>query len=106
MTMKNEASIVPRNFTDLIAPTGNVYETTMIIAKRAKQVTLKTKEELNDKLARFASLTEDTEEVFENREHIAISKFYEKKPKPALVAAQEFLADQLTYRYAEEKAEA
>ena len=85
----------------LVNSTGNIYESTVIIARRSKQIALETKEELNDKLAEFASQADNLEEVFENKEHIEISKFYEKQPKPAITATGEFLADKLTYRYAE-----
>ncbi|MEM9416789.1 MAG: DNA-directed RNA polymerase subunit omega [Bacteroidota bacterium] len=99
--MKTKTAITPRNFIALANPTGNIYESTVIIAKRSKQIALKTKEELNDKLAEFASQVDNLEEVFENKEHIEISKFYEKQPKPAITATEEFLADKLMRRYAE-----
>ena len=102
--MKTKTTLTPRNFTDLISATGNLYESTVLIAKRSKQIALKTKEELNDKLAEFAFQADNLEEVFENKEHIEISKFYEKKPKPTTLATEEFLADQLMHRHPDAEA--
>lgn len=102
--MKTKKTLVPRNFSDLVKPTGNLYESIVVIAKRSKQIVLKTKEELDDKLAEFATQADNLEEVFENKEHIEISKFYEKQPKPTTTATEEFLAEKLTYRYADDEA--
>ena len=99
MMMKTKITLTPRNFTNLVSSTGNIYESTVVIAKRSKQIALRTKEELNEKLAEFATQADNLEEVFENKEHIEISKFYEKQPKPTTIATEEFLADKLTYRY-------
>ena len=101
MIMKIKTVLTPRNFMELVSSTGNIYKTTVIIAKRAKQISLKTKAELNDRLVEFPSPTDNLEEAFDNKEHIEISKFYEKQPKPAIVATEEFLDDKLMYRYAE-----
>jgi BioD-like phosphotransacetylase family protein len=70
----------------------------MIISKRANQISVEMKEELNKKLQEFASYTDNLEEVFENREQIEISKFYERLPKPSLLAAQEFIEGKIYYR--------
>jgi DNA-directed RNA polymerase subunit K/omega len=78
--------------------TDNIYETVMIIGKRANQIGVEMKEELNKKLQEFASYTDNLEEVFENREQIEISKFYERLPKPSLLAAQEFSEGKVYYR--------
>lgn len=78
--------------------TGNIYESVMIISKRANQIGVEMKEELNKKLQEFASYTDNLEEVFENREQIEISKFYERLPKPSLLAAQEFIEGKIYYR--------
>ena len=104
MMMKTKTTLTPRKFSDLVSATGNLYESTVLIAKRSKQIVLKTKEELNDKLAEFVTQADNLEEVFENKEHIEISKFYEKQPKPTTIATEEFLADKLMYRYADEDA--
>lgn len=106
MIMKTKKTLIPRNFADLVKPTGNLYESIVVIAKRSKQIVLKTKEELNDKLAEFATQADNLEEVFENKEHIEISKFYEKQPKPTTIATEEFLTDKITYRYADTEASA
>jgi len=89
----------------MASSTGNVYEAVSVISKRARQVSSNIKEELNGKLAEFASSVDNLEEVFENREQIEISKFYERMPKPSNIAVEEFLEDKIMYRYPEESDE-
>ena len=96
--MANNASIITRNLEDVAGPSGNVYESVAIISKRARQISSKMKEELNSKLAEFASTVDNLEEIFENREQIEISKFYERLPKPSLIAFQEWEAGQIYHR--------
>ncbi|MCD7914086.1 MAG: DNA-directed RNA polymerase subunit omega [Tannerellaceae bacterium] len=84
------ANTVTRDMMKLSSDTSNVYETTMIIAKRANQISVKMKHDLEKKLQEFASYNDNLEEVFENREQIEISRYYEKLPKPTLIAAQEY----------------
>jgi DNA-directed RNA polymerase subunit K/omega len=91
-------SIVTRNTDKLAEPTENLYESVAIISKRARQISSKMKEELNQKLAEFASTVDNLEEVFENREQIEISKFYERMPKPTTLATEEFLEGKIMYR--------
>ena len=86
---------------DMIASssdTGNVYETVCIIAKRANQISVEMKNDLEKKLQEFASFNDNLEEVFENREQIEISRYYEKLPKPTLIAAQEYQEGKVYYR--------
>jgi DNA-directed RNA polymerase subunit K/omega len=83
---------------DLNAPTENIYETVAVLAKRANQVALEIKEELDNKIDEFATPTDNLEEVFENREQIELAKFYEHLPKPTLIATNEFLNDQIYFR--------
>jgi len=78
--------------------TGNVYQSVMICAKRSNQIAVEMKQELNRKLEEFAYYTDNLEEVFENREQIEISRFYERLPKPANIALQEFLDEKIYYR--------
>lgn len=78
--------------------TGNVYEMVNIIAKRANQISLDLKDELSKKLQEFASYTDNLEEVFENREQIEISRFYERLPKPVSIATHEYVNDRIYYR--------
>jgi DNA-directed RNA polymerase subunit K/omega len=80
--------------------TGNIYQSVNVIAKRANQISVEMKEELNKKLQEFASYTDNLEEVFENREQIEISRFYERLPKPSSIATQEFVEDKVYYRNA------
>jgi len=89
---------ITRNFNELEKDTGNIYETIVIISKRSRQIQKDLKEELNKKLKDFASYTDNLEEIFENREQIEISKFYERLPKPELIATQEFLEGKLFYK--------
>ena len=77
---------------------GTVYETVKIIAKRANQISVEIKSELDKKLIEFSSLNENIEEVFENREQIEMSRYYEKLPKAVLSATQEFIEDKIYYR--------
>ena len=91
---------ITRDVKDLAAPTGNIYETVVILYKRANQIALAEKKELNKKLEDFKNDRDSMDEVFENREQIEISKYYERQPKPVLVAFAEFQNDELTYRMA------
>ena len=88
---KAPVNTVTRNIMDLCDDTGNIYESVAIIAKRANQISVQIKEDLSKKLAEFASYNDSLEEVFENREQIEISRYYEKLPKPTLLATQEFI---------------
>ena len=90
-------SIITRNLADIATEDGNVYEAISIISKRANQLSVKLKEELNDRLSEFATTVDNLEEVFENREQIEISKQYERLPKPTSQAIEEFIAGELHY---------
>jgi DNA-directed RNA polymerase subunit K/omega len=103
--MAIQSSIVTRDVEKLVAPTGNIYESVVVISKRAKQIAVDIKEELNNKLAEFATTVDNLEEVFENREQIEISKFYERMPKPTTTATEEFLENKLNYRLRDESEE-
>ena len=103
--MANQSSIVTRDIDKMIEPTGNIYETVVIISKRARQIAVNIKEELNNKLAEFATTVDNLEEVFENREQIEISKFYERMPKPTTTATEEFLEGKLNWRLRSETEE-
>jgi len=87
-----------RNVADLYKKTGNIYETVAILGKRANQISADIKDELSKKLQEFGSTTDNLEEVFENDEQIQISRFYERMPKPSLIATDEFLRDKIYYR--------
>ena len=89
---------ITRDMMDLCADTGNVYETVAIIGKRANQISVEIKNDLSKKLAEFASYNDNLEEVFENREQIEISRYYEKLPKPNRNAAQEYVEGKIYYR--------
>ena len=84
------------------APTGNIYEAITMIAKRADQISIDLKNELVEKLEEFATYTDSLDEVFENKEQIEVSKFYEKLPKPTALAVQEWLDGKIYYRNPEE----
>ena len=95
---KAPVTTITRNLNEIDNETGNIYEAVAIVSKRANQIGSELKEELNRKLEEFASYTDNLEEVFENREQIEISRFYERLPKPTLIAVQEFMDDQIYYR--------
>ncbi len=89
---------VTRDMVALSSDTGNIYETVCIIAKRANQIAVEMKTDLEKKLQEFASCNDNLEEVFENREQIEISRYYEKLPKPDLIATQEYIEGKIYYR--------
>ena len=95
---KAPVNTVTRNIMDLCEETGNIYETVAIIAKRANQISVQIKDDLSKKLAEFASYNDSLEEVFENREQIEISRYYEKLPKPTLLATQEYVEGKVYWR--------
>ena len=104
---KSKAPIttLTRDVNTLEQDTDNIYETVMILAKRANQISVDIKQELSRKLEEFTTYTDNLEEVFENREQIEISKFYERLPKPALMATQEFIDGEIYYREQPENTE-
>ena len=89
---------VTRDMIELSEDTQNVYETVCIIAKRSNQIAGEMKHDLEKKLQEFASYNDNLEEVFENREQIEISRYYEKLPKPTLIAAQEYEEGKVYYK--------
>src|SRR5512147_2823941 len=97
------STTVTRNLEMMTRDTGNIYETVIVVSRRANQISVEMKQELNKKLEEFASYTDNLEEVFENREQIEISKFYERLPKPTLIALQEFENGQIYMRRPEEQ---
>jgi DNA-directed RNA polymerase subunit K/omega len=103
--MAVQSSVVTRDLDKIAEQTGNVYHSVVVISKRARQVAVNIKEELNNKLAEFATTVDNLEEVFENREQIEISKFYERLPKPTTTATEEFLEGKLNHRMRNETEE-
>jgi DNA-directed RNA polymerase subunit K/omega len=99
--MATNPSIITRDADKIAVVTGNLYESVSIISKRARQVSSKLKEELNNKLAEFASGVDNLEEVFENREQIEISKFYERMPKAGSLSIDEFMDGKTYHAYRE-----
>lgn len=100
MEKKVPNNTVTRDIKDLAAPTGNIYETTVIIAQRANQIAMAEKKELNKRLEEFRNERDTMEETFENKEQIEISKYFERQPKPSLVAISEFEDGELSFRFA------
>ena len=100
--MDYKKTVAPTNTQtrDLRAMVGeeNVYEAVAVISKRANQIGVEIKSELEKKLQEFAPYTDNLEEVFENREQIEISRYYERLPKPTLIATQEYLEGKVYYR--------
>ena len=92
----SNTTTIDKNLVD--APTNNIYEAISIISKRAVQINGDIKKELLEKLDEFATYNDSLEEIFENKEQIEVSKFYEKLPKPHAIAVQEWLDDKIYYR--------
>ena len=98
------SNTITRKLVDLDTPTGNIYESINIIARRANQIATELKAEINRKLADFSTPSDNSvEETFENREQIEISRYYERLPKPAIIATEEFLSGEVSFRHADEK---
>ena len=100
ISKKVPMNTITRDVKYLAEPTGNLYETVVLLYKRANQIALQEKKELAKKLEDFRTDRDTMDEVFENREQIEISKYYEKLPKPGLVAVSEFEEGELYYRMA------
>ncbi|PCJ27039.1 MAG: RNA polymerase Rpb6 [Flavobacteriales bacterium] len=93
-----ETTTVTRDMNEIEEVTGNIYESCVVVSKRSNQLAIDLKEELIGKLNEFASTTDNLEEIFENREQIEISRFYERLPKVNAMALKEFLDDKIYYR--------
>jgi DNA-directed RNA polymerase subunit K/omega len=102
--VKADTVAVTRKLMDFDTPTGNLYESVAILSKRANQISVEMKEELNQKIQEFATTQDNLEEIFENREQIEIARFYERLPKPTLIAVHEFLNGKIYYRNPQKKA--
>lgn len=105
MSFKNskaERTTITRDVVEIEEKSGNVYESIVMLAKRANQINVDLKEELTQKLQEFASSTDNLEEIFENREQIEISRFYERLPKPVSMAIDELMSDNIYQRKIEE----
>ena len=101
--MKIQSSINQFNIEKIASITGNIYKSVKIIGKRARQLSSAQKEELTEKLAEFASDIDNLEEIFENKEQIEISRYFERLPKSSTVATQELINDELFFRNPEDK---
>lgn len=95
-------SSITYNRNEIDEPTGNIYEAISVIARRAEQINTDIRRELVDKLEEFATYNDSLEEIFENKEQIEVSKFYEKLPKPHALAVQEWLDDKIYFRNTED----
>ncbi|TCK64710.1 RNA polymerase Rpb6 [Winogradskyella wandonensis] len=93
---------VTYNRNEIDAPTNNIYEAISVISKRAEQINTDIRRELVDKLEEFATYNDSLDEIFENKEQIEVSKFYEKLPKPHALAVKEWLEDRIYHRNTEE----
>ena len=106
MNFKNltaEKTTITRNTNDLEEKTGNIYQSIVVVSKRANQISSTLKEELTQKLQEFNVSTDNLEEIFENREQIELSRYYERMAKPPAIATQEILDDKLFFRNPEEQ---
>jgi DNA-directed RNA polymerase subunit K/omega len=105
MNFKNsqaEKSTITRDTVELEKTTNNIYESIVLMSKRSNQLSVELKEELTQKLQEFASTTDNLEEIFENREQIEISRFYERLPKTVAIAIDEMLEEKIYARKIEE----
>ena len=101
--MKIKTSITQFNIEEVASKTGNIYKSVKVIGKRARQLSAVQKEELSEKLAEFASDIDNLEEIFENREQIEISRYFERLPKSSTVAAEELIENELFFRYPQDE---
>lgn len=101
--VKAELTTVTRDLRLFDKETQNIYQSVVIISKRANQIGQEMKEELNSKLEEFATSTDNLEEIFENREQIEIARYYEQLPKPSLIAISEFNNENIYYRIPEQE---
>ena len=95
---KAPVTTITRDLDKLDSKIGNIYETVVVIGKRSNQISVEMKQELNRKLEEFANYTDNLEEIFENREQIEISRFYERLPKPNLIALQEYEDEEVFFK--------
>ena len=100
-----EPNVQARDIKELTSQTNNIYETLVIISKRANQISVDLKHELHNKLEEFAVSSDTIEEIHENKEQIEISKFYERLPNPVLIAADEFKHGRVHWRQKEERSD-
>lgn len=98
-----DPNVRARNMDYMSKKSANIYETLAIITKRARQLSVDLKHELHNKLEEFAVNSDTIEEISENKEQIEISKFYERLPNPAIIATEEFISDEIAFRYVERK---
>lgn len=97
-----DPNVQPRDVGELVAKTGNVYESIVVVSKRARQIASDLKWEIQRKLEEFAVSSDTIEEVQENKEQIEISKFYERLPNTAIIASHEFMNDEIQWRVVED----
>ena len=97
-SIKGEKEAVTRDLSKIMEPTGNIYESVVIMSIRANQINNVMKEELKQKIRDFATEQDNMEEINENREQIEVSRFYERLPKPTLIAIEEFLNNEIYFR--------
>ncbi|MDR1879089.1 MAG: DNA-directed RNA polymerase subunit omega [Bacteroidales bacterium] len=101
--IRTENTSVTRNLNDFDKETENIYESLVILSKRANQIANDIKEELADKIQDFAIINDASDDVSENKEQIELARYYEQMPKPTLLSIQEFLDHQIYYRLPEEE---
>ena len=95
---KIDTTAVTRNLNDLDAQTGNIYESIVVLSKRADQISIELRDELHEKIKEFASVNDTLEEIFENREQIEVTRSYENMPKSTLISINEFTKNKVYYK--------
>jgi DNA-directed RNA polymerase subunit K/omega len=98
-----QTEAIPRDMKRIKAYTGNIYKSIAVIGQRAREVAKEEREELHEKLEEFAPASDNLEEVFENKEQIEISQYYERMPKPTIVATEEFLHGEVKFTELDKK---
>jgi len=100
--IKTDTFAVTRDLNNFDKETENIYESLIILSKRANQIAVEVKEELNEKIKEFSDSNDISDEIFENKEQIELARYYEQLPKPTLLSIQEFLNEQIYFRLPEE----
>ena len=100
--IKTDTFAVTRNLNDFDKETENIYESLIILSKRANQIAVELKEELNEKIVEFTDTNDLSDEIFENKEQIELARYYEMLPKPTLLSVQEFMDNQIYFRLPED----
>ncbi|ACY40234.1 hypothetical protein BLBBGE_212 [Blattabacterium sp. (Blattella germanica) str. Bge] len=74
----------------------NIYETICILEKISQKMSDDIKTDLDSRLEEFNFMNKNNlEEIFENKEQIELSRFYEKLPKATSISIQYLLDEKI-----------